>query len=100
LTSRKSAARQSRTKSSLEKLGAWELTKYKEDQAPLHSKWLFKTKTNADGYKARLEGCGNEQEYDVNIYETFAPVMGMQPTAKTIFALGITWGVMPEARNA
>jgi hypothetical protein len=87
---------------SLERLGTWELTKYEEGQAPLHSKWVFKTKTNADGsverYKARL-ACGNEQEYGVNFYETFAPVMEMQPTVMTIFALGIMWGVMPEAED-
>jgi hypothetical protein len=86
---------------SLERLGTWELTKYDEVQAPLHSKWVFKTKTNADGsverYKARLVACGNEQEYGINFYETFAPVMEMQPTFMTIFALGIMWGVMPEA---
>jgi hypothetical protein len=41
--------------------------------------------------------CGNEQEYGVNFYETFAPVMEMQPTVMTIFALGIMWGVTPEA---
>jgi hypothetical protein len=86
---------------SLERLGTWELTKYEEGQAPLHSKWVFKTKTNADGsverYKARLVACGNEQEYGVNFYETFAPVMEMQPTVMTIFALGIMWGVMSEA---
>jgi hypothetical protein len=77
----------------LEKLGMWKLTKYEEDQAPLHSKWVFKIKTNADGsverYKARLVACGNEQEYGVNFYETFAPVMEMQPTVMTIFALRI-----------
>jgi hypothetical protein len=86
---------------SLERLGTWELTKYEEDQAPLHSKWVFKTKTNADGsveiFKAQLVACGNEQEYCVNFYETFAPVMEMQPTVMTIFALEIMWGVMPEA---
>jgi hypothetical protein len=85
---------------SLERLGTWELTKHEEGQAPLHSKWVFETKTNADGsverYKARLVACGNEQEYGVNFYETFAPVMEMQPTVMTIFALGIMWGV-PEA---
>jgi hypothetical protein len=48
-------------------------------------------------YKARLVACGNEQEYGVNFYETFAPIMEMQPTVMTIFALGIMWGVMPEA---
>jgi hypothetical protein len=86
---------------SLERLGTWELTNYEEDQAPLHLKWVFKTKTNADGsverYKVQLVACGNEQEYGVNFYETLAPVMEMQPTVMTIFALEIMWGVMPEA---
>jgi hypothetical protein len=46
---------------------------------PLHSKWVFKTKLDADGrierFKARLVACGNEQKAEVNYNDTFAPVL-------------------------
>ena len=42
---------------------------------PLHSKWVFKTKIDADGgierFKTRLVACGNEQEAGVNYNGTF-----------------------------
>ena len=65
----------------------------------LHSKWVFKTKTDAQGkverYKARLVACGNEQEEGVNYAQTFAPVLDMA-TARFILALGVIWGVPPR----
>ena len=66
---------------------------------PLHSKWVFKTKTNSDGtierFKARLVACGNEQEKGVNYDNTFAPVLDMA-TASFILAMGAIWGVPPR----
>ena len=66
---------------------------------PLHAKWVFKPKTNADGsierYKARLVACGNEQEKGVNYENTFAPVLDMA-TARWILAMGVLWGVPPR----
>ena len=66
---------------------------------PLHSKWVFKTKINADGsierYKARLVACGNEQEKGVNYENTFAPVLDLA-TARWILAMGVIWGVPPR----
>jgi hypothetical protein len=61
---------------------------------PLHSKWVFKTKLDADGgierFKARLVACGNEQQAGVNYNDTFAPVLDLA-TARMILALSVIW---------
>jgi hypothetical protein len=61
---------------------------------PLHSKWVFKTKLDADGgierFKARLVACGNEQQAGVNYNDTFAPVLDLT-TARMILALSSIW---------
>jgi hypothetical protein len=61
---------------------------------PLHSKWVFKTKIDADGgikhFKARLVVCRNEQEAGVNYNDTFVPVLDLA-TARTILALSVIW---------
>lgn len=45
----------------------------------LHTKWIYKTKIDADGaikrFMARLVACGNEQAYGVDDGLTFAAVM-------------------------
>ena len=66
-----------------------------ENAKALHTKWVFKTKTDAAGqierFKARLVVCGNEQEEGVNYSSTFAPVMDMA-TTRFILALAMLWG--------
>jgi hypothetical protein len=61
---------------------------------PLHSKWVFKTKLDANGgierFKARLVACGNEQQYGVNYEDTFAPVLDLA-TARLVLALSVLW---------
>ncbi len=61
---------------------------------PLHSKWVFKTKLDADGgierFKAHLVACGNEQQAGVNYNDTFAPVLDLA-TARMILALSVIW---------
>ena len=61
---------------------------------PLHSKWVFKTKLDANGgierFKARLVACGNEQEHGINYEDTFAPVLDLA-TARLVLALSVLW---------
>ena len=56
----------------------------------LHTKWVYKTKRDADGnlgrYKARLVACGNEQVFDLDYNFTFAAVVEMS-SEKFISAL-------------
>jgi hypothetical protein len=61
---------------------------------PLHSKWVFKTKLDADDgvdlFKARLVACGNEQQAGINYNDTFAPVLDLA-TARMVMALSVVW---------
>ena len=79
--------------------GTWIAVPKPANERILHTKWVFKTKTDAAGnverYKARLVACGNEQEHGVNYTNMFAPVMDMA-TARFILALGVVWGVPPR----
>lgn len=59
----------------------------------LHNKWVYKTKSDADGvierFKARLDACGNEQVYEAGYGLTFASVMDLATVkAILVFALG------------
>ena len=58
-----------------------------KDSHVLHTKWVFKTKTDTDGvidrFKARLLDCGNKQLFGVDYGLTFAAVMEMS-TVKVI----------------
>lgn len=62
----------------------------------LHTKWVYKTKTDVDEAiersKARLVACGNEQVYGVDYDLTFAPVIKLS-TVKVILVLALRWGV-------
>ena len=79
--------------------GTWLVVPRPPNERILHSKWVFKTKTDAAGnverHKARLVACGNEQVHGVNYTNTFAPVMDMA-TARFILALAMIWGVPPR----
>ena len=74
----------------------WRLIKRPPGSNTLHTKWVFKTKTDAHGeierLKARLVACGNEQVVGVDYQLTFAAVMDMS-TVKVILALAVIWGV-------
>lgn len=79
----------------LESNNVWRLIKRPSSSNALHTKWVYKTKTTADGdverLKARLVACGNEQVFGVDYVLTFAAVMDMS-TVKIILALAATWG--------
>ncbi|KAE8996647.1 hypothetical protein PF005_g23509 [Phytophthora fragariae] len=81
---------------SLEDNKTWELMARTGEVRPLHTKWVFKTKTDANGnverYKARLIACGNEQVHGVNYTMTFSAVMDTTST-KVILVLSLLWGV-------
>ena len=72
----------------LESNGVWVVVVPSKDSHVLHTKWVFKTKTDADGaierFKARLVACGNEQLFGVDYGLTFAAEMEMS-TVKVIF---------------
>ena len=80
----------------LENNGVWKVVKAPKDIRALHSKWVFKTKRDAEGgierWKARLVACGNEQVFGVNYEVTFAAVIDMS-SVKMIFALARKWKV-------
>ncbi|KAE8913543.1 hypothetical protein PF003_g2706 [Phytophthora fragariae] len=62
----------------LESNGVWEVVRLPKNVRVLHTKWVFKTKLDAEGLierlKARLVACGNEQTFGVNYSVTFAAV--------------------------
>ena len=68
----------------------WSVVKKPNDKSIIQTRWIFKIKRNADNkpekYKARLVAKGYCQEYGIDYYETFAPVVKVQ-TLRTIFAL-------------
>ena len=74
----------------------WKVVKRKPGINALHTKWVYKTKTDAQGklerLKARLVACGNEQVLGVDYSLTFAAVMDLS-TVKVILALAAMWGV-------
>ena len=80
----------------LESNDVWRVMKRSPGANALHLKWVYKTKTGANGeleqYKARLVACGNEQVLVVDYNLTFAAVMDIS-TAKVVLALAATCGV-------
>jgi hypothetical protein len=80
----------------LKTLGTFIMTVREPNMTTLHSKWVYKTKTQPDGqierFKSRLVACGNEQVHGENYDETFAPTLEMT-SVMLIFALSIHWNV-------
>ena len=74
----------------------WQVVKRAPGSNAVHTKWVFKTKTDAQGkiarLKARLVACGNEQVLKVDYSLTFAAVVDLS-TLKIIMALAAMWGV-------
>ena len=65
----------------LEDNGVWRIIKRPKRRNALHTKWVYRTKTNADVHLERLNAilvtCGNEQVFGVYYQLTFAAVMDM-----------------------
>ena len=81
---------------SLDGNDVWELVELPEGQNPVGSKWVFKTKTNADGkierYKARLVAQGFSQKFGSDYDETFCPVVRME-SVRTLIAMSVQYGL-------
>ncbi|OWZ17991.1 Copia protein [Phytophthora megakarya] len=80
----------------LEETGVWKAVRVPRGVRVLHTKWVYKTKKDAEGaaerLKARLAACGNEQEFGVNYSITFSAVMNMG-SVKLILCLAKKWRV-------
>lgn len=74
-------------KSSLQENHTWEQMDVKESGSckPLHSKWLFKVKSDGR-YKARLVVKGCEQRKGIDYLDTYSPVIGMT-ALRSLFAV-------------
>ena len=63
------------------KLGTFTLMVRKNDMNTIHCKWVYKTKTTADGnierFKSRIVACGNEQIEGESFNLKFAPTLGI-----------------------
>ncbi|CCI47281.1 unnamed protein product [Albugo candida] len=81
---------------SMEENRTWTIVPRTNDIKALHTKWVFKRKTDANGnlerFKARMVACGNKQVLGVNYDMTVAAVMDLG-TAKLILALARIWGM-------
>ncbi|XP_038904288.1 uncharacterized mitochondrial protein AtMg00820-like [Benincasa hispida] len=57
----------------------WSLTPLPQDRKVIGSKWVFKLKQTPSGeiarYKARLVAQGFNQDYSIDYFETFSPVV-------------------------
>nr|CCA13862.1 retrotransposon 4 protein putative [Albugo laibachii Nc14] len=80
----------------LEENGVWTIVTPPENSHVLHTIWVSKTKSDADGgierFKARLVACGNEKLFGVDYGLTFASLMDLS-TVKVILVLAMRWGV-------
>ena len=74
----------------------WMITRRAPGSNALHTRWVYKTKTTANGelerLKARLVACGNEQVLEVDYGLTFAAVIDLS-TVKVVLAFAASWRV-------
>ena len=65
----------------LQRMHTWDLVTLPSGFTTVGCRWVYKTKTRADGsverHKARLVVCGFTQAYGIDYEETFAPVAKM-----------------------
>uniref|UniRef100_A0AAV1VL46 Reverse transcriptase Ty1/copia-type domain-containing protein n=1 Tax=Peronospora matthiolae TaxID=2874970 RepID=A0AAV1VL46_9STRA len=80
----------------LEANDVWKIVVPPRNAHVLHNKWVYKTKTDANGNiercKARLVVCGNDQVFGIDYNLTFAAVMDLV-TVKLILVLSKRWNV-------
>lgn len=77
---------------SLHSNDVWDLVELPKDKKAVGSKWVFKTKKNANGtverHKARLVAQGYSQQYGQDYDETFSPVVRFE-SLRTVIALAV-----------
>ena len=75
---------------SIKENDVWSIVDRPHNKTIIGTKWVFKIKRNSENkpekYKARLVAKGYNQEYGIDYYETFAPVVKVQ-TLRTIIAI-------------
>ena len=76
--------------SSLIKNGTWSLVPLIYNQKPVKYKWVYRVKTNSDGYvakfKARLVAKGYTQQHGVDYDQTFSLVVEYE-SIRTMLAI-------------
>ena len=81
---------------SLKDNDVWELVELPKGHKAVGSKWVFKTKTDADGYverfKARLVAQGFSQKFGLDYDETFCPVVRLE-SVLALIALSVQQGL-------
>lgn len=75
---------------SLKKNNTWRLANLPENQSVIDNRWIYKIKCKPNGdierFKARLVVRGFTQEYGINYFETFSPVVKFT-SIRTILAI-------------
>ena len=70
----------------------WDLVELPKDRRAVGSKWIYKTKRNANGtverHKARLVAQGYSQQYGQDYDETFSPVVRFE-SVRTVIAFAV-----------
>ena len=74
----------------------WDLVELPEGRRIVGSKWVFRTKRDANGaverYKARLVAQGCSQKYGQDYDETFSPVVRFE-SIRIVIALAVQFGL-------
>ena len=83
---------------SLWDVGAWAWEKLPWGRKPIHSKWAYALKTNADGiverFKARICARGDMTEQGIDYQETFSPVAKWE-SIRLFLALTVLLSLIP-----
>ena len=81
---------------SLEHNDVWDLVELPKGHSAVGSKWVFKTKTDANGhverYKARLVAQGFSQKFGTDYDETFCPVVRLE-SVRALIAMSVQQGM-------